>query len=225
MNYARMPNWMVGVVALGSVVVLRRRCSSSSNSEQPRILLAMARDGFLPPVFARVHPRYRTPHVATILTGILVGTVGAFANIDEMVDLTNIGTLFAFILVCLGIIILRFRDPGRARPFRVPFGPVLIPGLGRFVVPGSSSRICPPRPGCGSSVEGGRTSSSTRRTASDTRGVARDFQPLTPLRELGDELERGEQKDQKFRKGGIEFLNFPIFLSALSLRFRAWARL
>jgi APA family basic amino acid/polyamine antiporter len=90
----------------------------------------MARDGFLPPVFARLHPRYRTPHVSTILTGALVAAVSAFANIDEMVDLTNIGTLFAFILVCIGIAVTRFREPARARPFRVPFGPLLVPCLG-----------------------------------------------------------------------------------------------
>ncbi|HEX8789571.1 MAG TPA: amino acid permease, partial [Polyangiaceae bacterium] len=82
------------------------------------------------PVFARVHPRFGTPHVSTILTGVLVAVCSAFTNIDEMVDLTNIGTLFAFILVCTGIIVMRFKDPGRARPFRVPFGPVLVPALG-----------------------------------------------------------------------------------------------
>ena len=68
--------------------------------------------------------------MSTILTGVLVGVVSAFASIDEMVDLTNIGTLFAFMLVCIGIIVMRFRDPGRRRPFRVPFGPVLVPALG-----------------------------------------------------------------------------------------------
>ena len=109
----------------------RRRCSWCSSSGQPRILFAMARDGFLPPVFTRVHPRFGTPHVSTILTGrARRRSCSAFVSIDEMVDLTNIGTLFAFILVCIGIIILRFREPGRARPFRVPFGPVLVPGLG-----------------------------------------------------------------------------------------------
>jgi APA family basic amino acid/polyamine antiporter len=129
MTYVHMPTWMVGVVAFGSVVA-QTAVLLVFQLGQPRILFAMARDGFLPPVFARVHPRFRTPHVSTILTGVLVGTVSAFANIDEMVDLTNIGTLFAFVLVCTGIIVLRFRDPARARPFRVPFGPVLVPGLG-----------------------------------------------------------------------------------------------
>jgi APA family basic amino acid/polyamine antiporter len=90
----------------------------------------MARDGLLPPVFARVHPSFGTPHLSTILTGILVGVVSAVASIDEMVDLTNVGTLFAFMLVCIGIIVMRFREPQRLRPFRVPFGPLLVPLLG-----------------------------------------------------------------------------------------------
>jgi APA family basic amino acid/polyamine antiporter len=129
MTYVHMPDWMVGIVALGSVVA-QTAVLLVFQLGQPRILLAMARDGFLPPVFARVHPRFQTPHVSTILTGVVVAVVSAFANIDEMVNLTNIGTLFAFILVCIGIMIMRFREPGRARPFRVPFGPVLVPLLG-----------------------------------------------------------------------------------------------
>jgi APA family basic amino acid/polyamine antiporter len=90
----------------------------------------MARDGLLPSVFASVHPRFKTPHVTTILTGIVVGGIAAFATVDEMVSLTNIGTLFAFILVCVGVMVLRYKDPGRVRPFRVPLGPYLLPGLG-----------------------------------------------------------------------------------------------
>ena len=129
MTYVHMPDWMVGVVALGSVVA-QTAVLLVFQLGQPRILLAMARDGFLPPVFARVHPRFGTPHVSTILTGVLVAAVAAFANIDEMVNLTNIGTLFAFVLVCIGIMVMRFREPGRARPFRVPFGPFLVPALG-----------------------------------------------------------------------------------------------
>jgi basic amino acid/polyamine antiporter, APA family len=129
MNYAKMPRWMVGVVALGSVVA-QTAVLLVFQLGQSRILLAMARDRFLPPVFARVHPRYGTPHMATILTGALVGVVSAAASIDEMVDLTNVGTLFAFVLVCVGIVVLRLREPERQRPFRVPFGPVLVPSLG-----------------------------------------------------------------------------------------------
>ena len=129
MQYVQMPSWMVGVVALGSVVG-QTVVLLVFQLGQPRILMAMARDGLLPSVFARVHPRFGTPHVSTILTGVLVGGVSAFANIDEMVDLTNIGTLFAFIVVCIGIAVLRVRDPLRKRPFRVPFGPLLVPILG-----------------------------------------------------------------------------------------------
>src|SRR6185436_19711136 len=81
---------------------------------QPRIFFSMARDGLLPGWAAKVHPRYRTPHITTWITGI--------ANINEVVELTNIGTLFAFLLVCIGVIVLRYKDPGRPRPFRVPLG-------------------------------------------------------------------------------------------------------
>jgi APA family basic amino acid/polyamine antiporter len=81
-------------------------------------------------VFASVHPKYKTPHVTTILTGVVVGGFAAVMSIDEMVDLTNIGTLFAFVLVCVGIIILRYKDPQRARPFKVPLGAWLLPSLG-----------------------------------------------------------------------------------------------
>ena len=91
---------------------------------QPRIFMAMARDGLLPQLFARLHPRFRTPYVTTILTGIVVGGVAMVTDIGSLADLTNIGTLFAFILVCVGVIILRHKDPTRPRPFRVPLMPV-----------------------------------------------------------------------------------------------------
>ncbi len=97
---------------------------------QPRIFFSMARDGLLPQWAAKVHPKYRTPWVTTWLTGILVAVFAGIANINEVVELTNIGTLFAFLLVCVGITILRYKDPGRPRSFRVPLGPWLIPMLG-----------------------------------------------------------------------------------------------
>lgn len=115
------PERVVGIVALGSVVA-HTAVLLVFQLGQPRIFFAMARDGLLPPLFARVHPRFRTPHVSTILTGIFVAAFAAFASIDEMVDLTNIGTLFAFLLVCAGMIVLRVKDPDRPRPFRVPGG-------------------------------------------------------------------------------------------------------
>lgn len=96
---------------------------------QPRIFMAMARDGLLWPYFAKIHPRFRTPHITTIWTGVAVGGVAAVVDIGSLADLTNIGTLFAFILVCLGVIILRRTDSNRGRPFRVPLVP-LFPMLG-----------------------------------------------------------------------------------------------
>ncbi len=113
--------WAVGIVAFGSIIA-HTAVLLVFQLGQPRIFFSMARDGLLPQSFYAVHPKYRTPHIATILTGVFVAAFAAIASIDEMVDLTNIGTLFAFILVCAGIIVLRIKDPDRPRPFRVPGG-------------------------------------------------------------------------------------------------------
>src|SRR6476659_2898250 len=129
MKYATMPNWMVGVVAFGSVVA-HTAVLLVFQLGQPRIFFAMSRDGLLPPFFARVHPKFRTPHVATIITGVGVAVAALFSSLDEMVNLTNIGTLFAFMLVCIGIIILRVKDPDRERGFRVPGGTWFLPVVG-----------------------------------------------------------------------------------------------
>ena len=128
-HVAPQATWASAIVAFGSVVA-HTAVLLVFQLGQPRIFFSMARDGLLPSVFASVHPKYKTPHVTTILTGVVVGGFAAVMSIDEMVDLTNIGTLFAFVLVCVGIIILRYKDPSRARPFRVPFGTWLIPTLG-----------------------------------------------------------------------------------------------
>ena len=98
---------------------------------QPRIFMAMARDGLLPEYFAKIHRRFRTPYITTIWTGIAVGVVAMLTDIGSLADLTNIGTLFAFMLVCLGVIVLRRKDADRPRPFRVPLVP-LFPLLGVF---------------------------------------------------------------------------------------------
>jgi APA family basic amino acid/polyamine antiporter len=131
LQYADIGRWstlFVGIVAFGSVVA-HTAVLLVFQLGQPRIFFSMARDGLLPPVFARVHPRFRTPHVTTILTGVAVGVCAMFTSIDEMVDLTNIGTLFAFVLVCIGILVLRRREPDRPRAFKVPWVPA-VPILG-----------------------------------------------------------------------------------------------
>ena len=129
MKYVSMPGWMVGVVAFGSVVA-HTAVLLVFQMGQPRIFFAMSRDGLLPSYFAKVHPRFKTPHVSTIITGVFVGIASLLSSLDEMVNLTNIGTLFAFFLVCIGIIILRVREPNRERGFRVPGGTWFLPVLG-----------------------------------------------------------------------------------------------
>lgn len=128
LEYAHIGGWAIKIVAAGSVIA-HTAVLFVFQLGQPRIFFSMARDGLLPSMFAKVHPKYRTPWGSTILTGVGVGTFSLFTSLDEMVDLTNIGTLFAFILVCIGLIILRVKDPDRKRPFRVPFG-LTLPVLG-----------------------------------------------------------------------------------------------
>jgi APA family basic amino acid/polyamine antiporter len=117
-------DWFAGLVALGAVVSMTSVLLVFQLG-QPRIFFSMARDGLLPPWAAKVHPRFKTPHVTTIITGFLVAIPSLFFNVDEMVSLTNIGTFFAFVLVMLGIIVLRYTDPARSRPFRMPLVPWL----------------------------------------------------------------------------------------------------
>ena len=88
---------------------------------QPRIFFAMARDGLLPAWAARLHPTRRIPSTTTLLTGLLVAMASLVGDAAETYDLTNIGTLFAFAIVCIGVLVLRVVEPGRHRPFRVPF--------------------------------------------------------------------------------------------------------
>jgi APA family basic amino acid/polyamine antiporter len=92
---------------------------------QSRVLFAMSRDHLLPPAIGRVHPRYRTPYRITIGTGVVVALLAGFVPLGELAELVNIGTLFAFILVSIGVIILRRTRPDLPRAFRVPAVPVL----------------------------------------------------------------------------------------------------
>lgn len=97
---------------------------------QPRVLLAIARDGLLPQsFFGAVHERFRTPWKSTILTGLIVAVLGAFLPLRILAELTNIGTLLAFVIVCISVLIMRYTNPTAHRPFRAPFG-IVVPILG-----------------------------------------------------------------------------------------------
>jgi len=98
---------------------------------QTRIFFTMSRDSLLPELFGRVHPTFRTPHLSTAVTAVVVALVAGFTPITKLAELTSIGTLLAFVLVCLGVIILRRTSPDTPRPFRTPWMP-WIPILGVF---------------------------------------------------------------------------------------------
>jgi basic amino acid/polyamine antiporter, APA family len=116
------------IVAFGAVVSLTAVLLVFQYG-QPRIFYAMARDGLLPPWAAKIHPRFRTPHITTLFTGIIVALGSLVLDENEIYDLTNIGTLSAFAIVCIGVLVLRVKEPARPRPFRVPFiWPVSIGG-------------------------------------------------------------------------------------------------
>ena len=99
---------------------------------QTRIFFTMARDGLLPDVFTTIHPRFRTPHIVTIVTGVFVSFFAALFPVGKLADISNSGTLFAFLVVALGVMILRVRDPARKRSFRAPLiwvmGPLAVFG-------------------------------------------------------------------------------------------------
>lgn len=105
---------VVAVIAMASVLLIFQM-------GQPRIWLSMARDGLLPPAFAKVHPKYKTPSFATIVTGILVGLPILFTNENFVLDFTSIGTLFAFVLVCGGVLMLKPRKENDRKGFLMPF--------------------------------------------------------------------------------------------------------
>ncbi len=116
---------LAGFNAIGGIVALGAAVSMSAvllvfQYGQPRIFFAMARDGLLPKWAARIHPRTRVPWATTLVTGVFVALWSLVGDAAETYDLTNIGTLFAFILVSIGVLVLRYKEPDRPRPFRVP---------------------------------------------------------------------------------------------------------
>jgi basic amino acid/polyamine antiporter, APA family len=108
------------IVSLGAVVSLTAVLLVFQYG-QPRIFFAMGRDGLLPRWASKVHPKTRVPHITTLVTGIVVALAALLADENEIYDLTNIGTLSAFAIVCIGVLVLRYKDPDRPRPFRVKF--------------------------------------------------------------------------------------------------------
>ncbi len=124
-------NW---IVALGAIVSMSAVLLVFQYG-QPRIFYAMARDGLLPQWAAKVHGKHRVPHVTTLITGIVVAVGALIGDAGETYDLTNIGTLFAFAIVCIGVLVLRYKDKDRPRPFRVPFvWPVALSGAALCVI-------------------------------------------------------------------------------------------
>ena len=111
--------WGQALISLGAIISMTAVLLVFQLG-QPRIFFSMSRDGLLPEWFRSVHPVYRTPHVTTIATGVVVGVASTLLGKDETYDLTNIGTLFAFLIVCLGVLALRVKEPERPRPFRAP---------------------------------------------------------------------------------------------------------
>ncbi len=117
-------HWVRLIVLLGAIVGMISSILVFQLG-QARVWFAMSRDRLLPDVFCRIHPRFRTPAFATWIAGFLVAIPAGLFDVGTFAEMSNIGTLFAFVLVSIGVLVLRSKDPGRHRGFRVPFGPVI----------------------------------------------------------------------------------------------------
>jgi APA family basic amino acid/polyamine antiporter len=127
-------SWLGSLVILGTIIGMTSVILTSILG-QPRILLSMADDGLLPPAMSRCHPRFKTPHVATAITGIVAAAIAAVFPLDVLADLISIGILLAFAVVCIGVLVMRYTRPDVRRPFRVPAAWLLCP-LGALVCTG-----------------------------------------------------------------------------------------
>ncbi|MFE9678936.1 amino acid permease [Streptomyces sp. NPDC006259] len=116
--------WYAGFISFGAAVGLTTVCMILLLG-QTRVFFAMSRDGLLPRFFSQVHPRFKTPHRPTILLGVLIAILAGFTPLSELAELVNIGTLFAFVVVAIGVIILRRTRPDLPRAFRTPWVPIL----------------------------------------------------------------------------------------------------
>jgi basic amino acid/polyamine antiporter, APA family len=116
--------WAAGLVSVGAICGLTSVIMILMLG-QSRVAFAMSRDHLLPPYFARAHPRFRTPYRITIITGLVVALMAAFVDLEHLAALVNIGTLFAFVLVSIGVIVLRRTSPDLHRAFRTPLVPVV----------------------------------------------------------------------------------------------------
>lgn len=133
LGYPQIGNWVAAaaIIALPSVILMMI-------FGQTRILFTMARDGLMPKAFTSVHSKYHTPHVVTIVTGVAVSLFAAMFPVDALADISNSGTLFAFFVVAIGVMILRVQQPNRPRPFRTPLvwivGPTAVAGCALLFV-------------------------------------------------------------------------------------------
>ena len=127
---SKVTNWLAGIISVSAIFVIASVLLVYQLG-QPRIWMSMSRDGLLPKIFSRIHPKYRTPSFSTVLTGFVVGIPALFMNLDVVIALTSIGTLFAFVLVCGGILVLQQNPDRPASKFRVPHvsGKYIIPAL------------------------------------------------------------------------------------------------
>ncbi|MFM1886949.1 MAG: hypothetical protein RL026_2106 [Pseudomonadota bacterium] len=133
LGWPQLGNWVAAaaIIALPSVVLMMM-------FGQTRILFTMSRDGLMPEAFSRVHPRFHTPHVITVITGVAVSLFAAIFPVGKLADISNSGTLFAFFVVALGVMVLRARQPERPRAFRTPLlwllGPLAMAGCALLFV-------------------------------------------------------------------------------------------